>query len=167
MTGLVRTWLLGITGAAILAALAAAMAPDGAVKKAGKLAGGLLLFLAVVRPIASIDPEELARAVEDDTGWDIALEASAQQTREDMKSIIAGQAAAYILDKATAAELPVQSVEVTVSDGDEAYPLPQSVVVTGSLDEEQRRLLTGMIRQNFAIPEARQEYRTEEEGSYG
>lgn len=166
MIGWIRTWLLGITGAAMIAALAASLTPEGAVKRAGRMAGSLLIFLAVVRPLMTIDPGELARAVEEYAALGGTIEEYTARSREEMKSIIAGQAGAYILDKATAAGIPLESVTVVVTQGEEEYPVPWSVTVTGDLSGEQRRQLSELIRQSFAIPEERQAYQTaQKEGS--
>ena len=44
--GVVRSWLLGVTAAALVVALAETLAPEGSVKKVCRLAGGLALLLA-------------------------------------------------------------------------------------------------------------------------
>jgi len=166
MIAWIRTWLLGVAGAAMIVALAASLTPEGAAKRAGRLAGGLLIFLAVVRPLVNIDPGELARAVEEYADLGGAVEEYTARSREEMKTIIAGQAGAYILDKAAAAGIPLERVTVAVSQGEEEYPVPWSVIVVGELSDDQRRQLSEMIRQSFAIPEERQEYQTaQKEGS--
>ena len=40
--GVVRSWLLGVTAAALVVALAETLAPEGSVKKVCRLAGGIL-----------------------------------------------------------------------------------------------------------------------------
>ena len=52
MMGLLRDWLLGVTAAALLAALAQSLMPPGPVKKAGGLVCGLVLLWAVLSPLA-------------------------------------------------------------------------------------------------------------------
>ena len=42
---LIRTWILSVTVSAIVIAVAEALMPPGAVKKVGKLTGGLILVL--------------------------------------------------------------------------------------------------------------------------
>ena len=62
MMELVKQWLLGITGAAVLAALAEGIMPEGGIRQVGKLTCGLLLLSAVLRPLAgenlSVFPED-------------------------------------------------------------------------------------------------------------
>ena len=67
MMGLVRQWLLGVTAAALVLALAETLAPEGSAKKVCRLAGGLALLLAAVGPVVRVlDGSALTQAVE---GW--------------------------------------------------------------------------------------------------
>ena len=50
MMGAARSWLLGVTAAALAVALAQALTPEGTVKKVGRLVGGMVLLLAVAKP---------------------------------------------------------------------------------------------------------------------
>ena len=54
MEGL-RQWLLGIVLTAFAAGLARQLAPDGREQAAVRLVGGLLLVLAILRPLGSWD----------------------------------------------------------------------------------------------------------------
>lgn len=47
MMELLRQWLVGITCAAMIVALADSLTPSGTVRKIGRMAGGLLLLVAV------------------------------------------------------------------------------------------------------------------------
>ena len=51
MMGFVRAWLLGVTAAALVLALAEALAPEGSVKKVCRMAGGMALLLAAAGPV--------------------------------------------------------------------------------------------------------------------
>ena len=55
MMELLRAWLTGITAAAILCALANSLMPEGAVRRVGKLACGLLMLSAVLRPLVEVE----------------------------------------------------------------------------------------------------------------
>ena len=48
-----REWLLGVTAAAILAALAEGLMQEGGPKRVGRLVCGLVLLAAVFRPAAN------------------------------------------------------------------------------------------------------------------
>ncbi len=102
MMGPVRSWLLGVTAAALVLALAEALAPEGGVKKVCRLAGGLALLLAAVGPVVNIlDGSALTQAVE---GWKNRSQ-SYEQALEEQKdrfylTIIEEETAAYVMDKA-------------------------------------------------------------------
>lgn len=161
MLGLLRQWLVGVTCAAMVAALAEALTPPGAVNRIGRLAGGLVLLIAVVKPIAQVDAGALTRAL---TEYQLDLSAYEARLEEEnralMKTIIEEQAAAYIVDKADAMGL---SCAVTVeADENGEWPIPWTVTVRGALDEAGQRALTERIESDFAIPEQRQFYQTGE-----
>ena len=62
MLELIRQWLLGITAAAMLVALAEALCPDGNIRGILRLTGGLVLLAAVLNPLLKLDTEALGRA---------------------------------------------------------------------------------------------------------
>ena len=62
MIELLRQWLTGVTCAAMIAALADSLTPAGTVKRIGRMAGGLLLLIAVVQPVLEVDFSALASA---------------------------------------------------------------------------------------------------------
>lgn len=160
--GVLRSWLLGVTGGAMLVALAHALLPDGVIGKVGRFTGGLVLFVAVLQPIAGMDYDTLARGLSVarmDLGEYTALPTT--KNFDLMKSIIEERSAAYIVDKAAGRGITC-TVRVTCSaDEREAYPYPVSVEVTGTLSPTQREELTRLIEGELAVPAEEQSY-TEE-----
>ena len=161
MMEVIRTWLLSVTCAALLLALADALMPKGTVKKVGKLTGGLILFLAVVSPVAQLDEWDLA-------GWigsyraQAAMEAAQlEETDADLlESIIAEETAAYIEEKA--AELGAECrALVSCQTGESGLSVPTAVTVLGTLTEEQRQTLSRLIASDLAIPAERQRFDVE------
>ena len=55
MMELLGKWLIGVTAAAILCALADSLMPDGGVRRVGKLALGLVMLAAILRPLARLE----------------------------------------------------------------------------------------------------------------
>ena len=164
MMDVIRTWLLGITCAAMVVALAESLMPQGAVRKMGRLTGGLILLLAIVQPVVSLDEnalsDALARYRYELSGYDTTLE----ETNESlMKGIIAEQSGAYILDKAASLGIDC-TVEVKTEPGEGGYPVPYSVIIRGDLTAEEREALGREITAGFAIPAERQYYESGEEG---
>lgn len=156
MMELLRQWLTGVTCAAIIVALADSLMAGGTVRKIGRLAGGLLLLAAVVKPVLEVDLSVLSAA-------SLRLETEAVPAAEMagvdmMKSIIGEEVGAYILDKAAELEISCQEVRVTCAVGENGVPYPESVVVVGSIDQEERAVLSRRIEADLAIPAERQTY---------
>ena len=148
-----RSWLLSITCAAMIAAVADALCPKGFPKTLTRMAGGLLLLLAALSPIRSLDENALSQSVARLSADQSAVETVAQ---EDMiKSIIAQETAAYISDKAAGLGITQCRVEVRCRVTDEGFPAPESVRVEGCGDDHAWRELSRTITADFAIePEA-------------
>ena len=162
MLNLIRQWLVGITCAAMVTALAESLCPAGSVRRLVRLTGGLVLLLAVLQPLVKLDTEALARALSeyrlDVSGYSDQLE---EENERLMKDIIEEQSAAYIQDKAAGLGIDCRVAVEAAGDGD--WPVPQMVVVTGNLTEEQRETLRRTIEADFAIPAERQRYESGDE----
>ena len=155
--------VLGITCAAMLVALAESLIPAGSIRRIARLTGGLVLLAAILNPLLKLDTTALTRAL---TEYKLELSAYSADLEEEneilMKDIIEEQSGAYIQDKAAALGIDCQ---VTVeADGEEEWPIPQSVTVMGSLTAEQQEALERTIEEDFAIPAERQRYESGDEG---
>lgn len=163
MIELIKSWLVGITCAAMVVALAEGLMPDGVVRKVGRLTGALVMLLAVIQPVLQVDGAALASSLTQyraqAAGYSQSLE---EENQELMKKLIAEQAGAYILDKAQALGAAPTSVTVTTEPGEGDYPIPSAVTVRGDLTEQQIAALTRQIAADFAIPAQRQTYITED-----
>ena len=158
MLELIRHWLVGITCAAMLVALAESLIPAGSIRRIARLTGGLVLLAAILNPLLKLDTTALTRAL---TEYKLELSAYSADLEEEneilMKDIIEEQSGAYIQDKAAALGIDCQ---VTVeADGEE-----ESVTVMGSLTAEQQEALERTIEEDFAIPAERQRYESGDEG---
>lgn len=156
MMELLRQWLTGVTCAAIIVALADSLMAGGTVRKIGRLAGGLLLLAAVVKPVLEVDLAVLSSS-------SIRLEAEAVPAAEEagldmMKSIIGEETGAYILDKAEELGISCREVRVTCAVEENGVPYPASVVVLGDMTQEEQALLSRRIEADLAIPAERQTY---------
>ncbi|MFI3252880.1 MAG: hypothetical protein R3Y63_00865 [Eubacteriales bacterium] len=111
MMELFSQWLLGVTGTTLVIAVIDGFTPSGAVKPVGRLIGGLVLFLMVVKPLVSLSPESLT----DISGaWQKSYESESEEMKnyynEQLKSIIEMELASYIVDKATAEGITCHAV---------------------------------------------------------
>ena len=163
MLELIRQWLLGITAAAMLVALAEALCPDGNIRGILRLTGGLVLLAAVLNPLLKLDTEALGQAL---TQYRLDLSAYSTELEEEnetlMKDIIEEQSAAYIQDKA--AGLGIVCLAAVEAEGGGDWPVPPAVTITGALTAEQREALTRAIEADIAIPAERQTYESGGEG---
>lgn len=151
-----RDWLLGVTAAALAIALAQALTPEGTVKKVGRLVGGMVLLLAVARPLLSLEPGALAVTA---GAWE--QESTAAQAGEDvMKKLIAEKTSAYIVDKGGELGLAC-TAETQVAQDENGWPVPWQVTVRGTWSEAQRKALSDCIAQELDIPPERQSFQKE------
>ena len=133
MMELLRQWLVGVTCAAMIIALADSLTPSGTVRKVGKLVGGLVLLLAVLQPVLTFDYSAMAIAATDYQAAFGAYDLELEETNLDlMKTIIAERTGAYILDKAEALGVPCERVTVTCTVGEDGVPYPSAVSITGA-----------------------------------
>lgn len=157
MLDVIRQWLIGITCAALVTALAESLTPPGTIRKIGRLTGGLVLLIAMLGPLLSLDEEALTRAL---TEYRFSLSAYSgdleEENQELVKGIIEERSDAYIQDKAESMGIDCQVSVETEADSD--WPVPTSVTVFGALTEEQQEQLTRLIETDFAIPAERQSY---------
>lgn len=163
MMELLKNWLMGITCAALVVALAESLTPEGTVRKIGRLTGGLVLLLAIVQPVLQVDGDALARAFTEYRAAVGSEELSLEDTNSDlMKVLIEEQTCAYIQEKAALLGVAVQVECTTRTDEASPYPIPRAVVIRGPLDEGRREALTRQIEADFAIPAERQTYQVED-----
>ena len=159
MMGFVRSWLLGVTAAALVLALAQALAPEGSVKKVCRLAGGMALLLAAAGPVlGALDGNLLASAVE---GWRDRSQRYERELEENNErlylAIIEEETAAYVMDKAR--ELGFEcAVEVTCGYDENGVPCPWEVAARGQWAPEQRARLERLLEEELGVPARRQYY---------
>lgn len=162
MTELLRDWLLGVTCAAMVLAIAEALTPEGSIRKICRLAGGLVLLLAAVSPVVKLDEADLTRALTEYrvTAQDYG-DALVEKNNILYKTIIEENTAAYILDKAK--ELGIScGAEVIFAYDEDGNPYPEEVRVFGRWTEAQKAELSRVLETELGIPPGQQMFeRTE------
>lgn len=150
-----KSWLLGVVCVAMLAAIAECLVPDGGAKRVLKIIGGMVLVLAIIKPLSKLDGRVLDKIVEEYDASARKYRDELQETKDNLyESIIGENAAAYILDKAEAMGVSC-SVSVTVAwDGE--VPCLQAVRIKGMWTAAQREHLSSIIEQDLGIPVALQ-----------
>ena len=153
-----KSWLLCVSCAAILAACCESLCPNGKGKSCVRLAGCLLLLCAVVRPLPAfrgqgIAPERLFES----SAMQVRSEALSQEQENLRSRLIAEELGAYILDKAKDLGMTCR-VEVTLAGEGEEPLLPRSVTVEGTWSEEQRQALSEVIEEDLGVSAEQQHY---------
>ena len=154
MSGAVSSWLIGVTCAALIAAVVDGLMPKGPIKQVGKLTCTLMIMWAVLHPILSLQPGDPFEGLDG-----IREQVSEQEDRlgqvsgSILKRLIEQQTAAYIVDKATEAGLSCQ-VEVTCRSGEAGTWVPCRVdLYVQEVSDAQRKELTQLIQDEFGIDE--------------
>ena len=158
MMELIRSWLIGVTVSALIAALADGLIPDGTVKKVGKLIGGLLILFAVLQPLGTLDYEDISEILVDyrirSEEYSTVLETENIQL---IKTIIEDETAAYIQDKAGELGITCEA-KVTCKVNENKTPYPASVAIYGDLSENQIEALSKIIEGDLAVAAESQYY---------
>ena len=154
-----KNWLMGIVAAALAVSLAQAMTPEGPVRKVGRLVGGMVLLLAVARPLLRLEPAMTAMAQL--PGAEVSQVRVEEGGEEMMKTLIAQKAGAYIVDKGRELGLSCEAT-VTVAEGASDWPVPWEAEIRGSWSEAQQQALARAIAEDLAIPAERQSFREED-----
>ena len=151
MMALVREWLLGVTGAAILTALAEGVMPEGGVKQVGKLVCGLVLVAAILQPFS--------RGWELDGMWfsgdaEGNLHEQTQVLQEEvdiqMRAVIEEELAAYSTDKAAQLGIGCR-VRVTCTLREDGVFLPEEVQIWDVRRGEDQQLLAEVLKKDLGL----------------
>lgn len=160
MMELVRSWLLGVTGVAIFAAMAEGLMPEGPVKRVGKLTGGLVLMVAALTPILSLDLTEFLPYEQWSSELEIATESLDEGRKNQWEVLIVEELETYIVDKAAERDI-LCTVTVTCRPEGEIY-LPDTITITGDLTEEEQTKLCKLVGEDFSISETKIQFIVEE-----
>lgn len=152
-----RQWVMSVTAASLISAIAMALTPAGRVRQVTKLACGLLCALAVASPVIQLDMAALAAGM---AAYDQRAKEITQQAEEESKMLdrtyIEQACQAYILTKAAGADIAVASVSVSArwDEGDLIW-YPWSATLDAPYDSG----LSASIEAELGIPRQRQSWR--------
>lgn len=151
MTEGIRDWLVGLIAAAMLTAIAAGITPKGTVGTVGKLVGGLVFLLCLLRPVAGVDLEQfsqnLTRGRVESGTYGAALEETNAQLQ---KTIIEERAAAYSEEQALQLGI-VCHISILCNVGEDGVPYPREALVEGTLTREEQAAVQRMLEADLAI----------------
>lgn len=155
---LFRSWLLGVVACAVLVSVAEQLTQGGALRRVVRFAGGMLLMLALLRPLLQqtvLLPEGDFSAYRDAVA---ELEEALSRAQYDaLAADISDRTRAYIEDKADELGLSVRAaVETETVDG---VPLPVSVTLYGAESDA----LSAWIARELGIAKEKQRWIEPEE----
>ena len=161
MTEWLRSWILSMTGTALICAAALRLTPEGRVKGVVRLVCAVCMAAALLRPLlgaALVEayPLELARY----RAQGAAIAGAGTDIRRELdRDIIERETEAYILDKARAMGAELTAVHVAMRWSTEGVWLPEAAELTGPYNAALSRLLEAEL----GIPRAAQNWRAHEE----
>ena len=157
MTELLRNWILGLTAAAFLTAIAMALTPKGRARAATGLTAGLVTIVALLAPLMEFDYFAYAGNVEE---FELSLDIRVQEmeaAQERLRArIISERIEAYILDKAESVGLSDLYIRVETARQPDGWHYPYAARLYGTYTAEQRRTLETYLAETFGIPRERQ-----------
>jgi len=162
MMDFIRTWLIGIVGAGLAAALTRMLTPPGAIRQVVQVAGGLIVLLTVVRPLTQNEWQILPR---DRLSFEQQAEQYAVQAKQAgetvMKKIIEDKTSAYIENEAKIRGLSLKVVVEARQTGGEENFLPFCVTLTSikQFGEQEKHAFSNWIEQTLNIPIVRQRWK--------
>ena len=144
-----KQWLLGVVLTAFAGVLARDLTPKGRQQAMVRLAGGLLLTLAILTPLRGLSaPEALPEgAVELRRRTQELSETYRKDGQRALAAVIEERTQAYILDKADRLGLACRAA-VTAAAGESGIPLPDAVTITGRYSPA----LAACIEKEVGIP---------------
>ena len=118
---------------------------------------GLLLTITVMQPLRSVNKGWLENiSLDIDLGASEAVAYGHEESQKALSAIIKENTAAYILQKASSLNAQI-CVEVRVSS--DTIPIPDSVLVSGTVSPYTRQQLQTWIEKDLGIPKENQIWR--------
>ena len=149
-------WLIGVTAAAMLAAVARCLMPAGAVQQVGSLVCAMMMLWAVLSPLTPLSGTVFR-------DFDFAGQIQGQETElkqkseQLMKTLIEQECGTYIVDKAEQMGARCQA-DVVCRMGEDGVWLPAKVCIAGDLTGQQRGELERIIEEELGIDREHQQY---------
>ena len=148
--GGIREYLIGVVAAALVCGIVTALVNGKtAMGLSVKFISGLLMVLAVIRPLMTISFDGLLGWTEDIRTDGVDYVSSGEMmANEAYRSSIKQQIESYILDEAKSLDCTL-SVEVILSD--ESIPIPKTVKLSGEISPYARQVISNLLAERLGI----------------
>ncbi|MBE7016709.1 MAG: hypothetical protein E7420_00925 [Ruminococcaceae bacterium] len=159
MLSFLRSWILGLAGAAIFCGLITELCPSGAAKKVLKLLCGAVMSIALVSPLIKLDMPSysLNLAKYRNHAENISLSAK-NEADSYSRSFIEEQCRAYILDKAVSLGIHVNDAAVKMKWNSAGFWYPYECIINGDYNA----VLADYIECELGLGADKQKWRTDE-----
>ena len=152
------SWILSLTGASLIAAMAENLTPSGAVKRVTKFVCGIMLCGVMLRPALSLDRDSFSLALAEYRRTEAELlEGLEAREKELLRPYIEERTQTYILDEAQSLGIQELRCSVTVKWREGSW-VPYEVELSGPVTGEQRRELGKRIDAELGVPAERQRW---------
>ena len=129
---LLRDWILSLSGAAVFCAVMTEICPKGTVKKVVHTLCGMVMALALLSPLMELDLGSYSLNLARYRAEGEKIVAGGKNMAETYsRTIIEEQCSAYILDKAAALGVGVESAGVSLRWSREGFWYPESCDIKG------------------------------------
>ena len=163
MMNVLKSWIIGITCAAMIIAAIQSLVPDGATRKVANLAGGLFLLLVLAAPLTKLDSWSLLLTQTEYHMWENGtIDLLKIENKRLIIDIVEEQTESYISDKAERLGISC-AVGVVCVCNEEGNVFPKSVSIKGNLTETERKELSQWIENELAVLEKNQTFEEGEE----
>lgn len=158
MMELIRSWLLGLTGAAVFCAIATELTPKGPVKGVVRMVCGVVMAAALVAPLYAFDFPAYALNMARYRAEAATITAEGREISDTLdRRVIEETLEAYILDKAQTLGAEVSAARVTVRWSGEGVWYPEAAEIAGNWNGA----LAGAIEAELGIPKEAQTWRND------
>lgn len=160
MIAFLKTWIMGLIGAALFCALATELTPKGGAKSVLKALCGIVMACALLLPLLRQDYSAYALNLAKYRESARSVTQSAQENANDLnRRVIEEKLEAYIMDKAQTLGANVTNAEVSLRWSTDGVWYPVAVTVTGEYSDA----LADRIEGELGIGKREQVWRQDEE----
>ncbi|NLT15712.1 MAG: hypothetical protein GXY05_15405 [Clostridiales bacterium] len=154
MADALKSWIIGLAGAALVTAAAMTVTPEGKVKKVVALICGLMTVIALLKPLVGFDYTGFSKYLIQHENDAEAFSSGIESENENLtRRIIEERCEAYILDKGKSLGITDLAVTVTAVWSEDGYWYPAGASLRTNAGTEARGKLGGSIEAELGIPQ--------------
>ena len=148
-----------LCGLSLFCGIALGLMPEGGVKKAASIACTVVLVMTVLLPLGTLDVSQYSLELAKYREMGEQLEERGDAVRDSMsRTVIEQECEAYIMDKAEAMGITVDTVKVRAFWSSEGVWVPESAEIRSGCGESEKNRLSDVIFADLGIPAENQEW---------